>query len=819
MTKKRPAQNRRKTPRPGAVKSKPPAVGAVKAKPPAVGAVKTKPPASGAVKAVKAVRAKPPATRTAKRRLTSRTGIAIMVLVAGVLLANAGNLTGIVDSNPVLTKSGLGTNYTQGALPGSNTIDPNDGYTAQALGRQAARDWIHGHVPYWNPYAGVGTPLAGEMQSAAMFPLVLLLLLSNGLLYMHVLLELVAGISTYLLLKRLGRSDVASAVGGLVFALNGTFAWLTNAIFNPIAFLPLLLLSIELMWSRSLAKQRMGWGLMAIALALSVYAGFPEVAFLDTLFAGGWAVVRLFQVPREDRVRFVGKLAAGALVGVALAAPILASFLHYLGQGTAGAHSSGFGSVHLDPIGVSSLFVPYIYGPIFGFNTFDSSNRLAAWWGSVGGFVTITVAALAVLALWNRKDRPLKLFLVLWSVIACLKIYGFAPVARVIALLPGIGATAFYRYIIVSVEMALIVLASYGIDDLLEKRIRRRKAVANVGAVVVVLIAILAGLGAREVRLLVQAPGHDAWAGLSIAWAFVSVLVLFGVAAVRSPQVRKVVVAGVVSLDAVGMFVLPQFSTPGVGAFDLGPVKYLQSHLGLQRVYGFGPLSPNYGSYFGIGTVDINDAILPKSLAAYIPAALDHNAGPFTFVGVNRVDPKGPSAEAEFISHLSAFAGLGVGYVVEYRNQIPPQTAAANGLVAVYEDPAIDVLKVPGAASYYEAEDGAQCTFGRQDLTHADLQCSGGGTLVRREQFMSGWRATVNGRRVVIGKADPLFQKVPLTPGRNRVVFTFSPPYAGIAWVLCGLAVVVMAILATDPLARRRRSARPSREESGSSHP
>ncbi|MEA2589436.1 MAG: hypothetical protein QOH66_2363, partial [Actinomycetota bacterium] len=94
MTKKRPAQNRRKPSRPGAVKSKAPAVGAVK----------TKPPARGAVKAVKA---KPPAARTVKRRLTSRTGIAIMVLVAGVLLANAGNLTGIVDSNPVLTKSGL----------------------------------------------------------------------------------------------------------------------------------------------------------------------------------------------------------------------------------------------------------------------------------------------------------------------------------------------------------------------------------------------------------------------------------------------------------------------------------------------------------------------------------------------------------------------------------------------------------------------------------------------------------------------------------------------------------------------------------------
>jgi hypothetical protein len=50
-------------------------------------------------------------------------------------------------------------------------------------------------------------------------------------------------VSTYLLLRRLARAP-ASAAGGTAFALNGTFAWLYVPV-NPVAFLPLLLLGVE----------------------------------------------------------------------------------------------------------------------------------------------------------------------------------------------------------------------------------------------------------------------------------------------------------------------------------------------------------------------------------------------------------------------------------------------------------------------------------------------------------------------------------------------------------------------------------------------
>jgi hypothetical protein len=143
-------------------------------------------------------------------------------------------------------------------------------------------------------YQGVGTPLAGEMQSAAMFPPVLLLLL-GGLLYLHVLLELVAGIATFLLLRRLAVSEAVATVGGILFALCGTFAWFANGVVNPIAFLPVLLLGVELLRGAHPSLRRWGMVLAAAAIALPAYAGFPEVAFFDTLFATGWAVLRWVQ--------------------------------------------------------------------------------------------------------------------------------------------------------------------------------------------------------------------------------------------------------------------------------------------------------------------------------------------------------------------------------------------------------------------------------------------------------------------------------------------------------------------------------------------
>src|SRR5207248_5946986 len=178
-------------------------------------------------------------------RALSPDGRAMLVIAAVVVAANLPYLAGIFDANPLGPRSDLATAFVPGPIGGQPTIDPNNGYVSQALGHRAALDLVHGHVPWWNPFEGSGTPLAAGMQSAALFPPTLLTLMSNGQLYEHLLLELIAGLATFLVLRRLELNRWAAAAGGIAFGLDGTFAWFSHAPVNAVPFLPLLVLGIE----------------------------------------------------------------------------------------------------------------------------------------------------------------------------------------------------------------------------------------------------------------------------------------------------------------------------------------------------------------------------------------------------------------------------------------------------------------------------------------------------------------------------------------------------------------------------------------------
>ena len=111
-------------------------------------------------------------------------------------------------------------------VPGSPCLDPNAGFTSRALGHLVAWDWLHGVIPWWNPYTGIGVPLAGELQPGAFFlPFNLLLILKEGLLWQRIAMQTVAGLAAYALLRELGLSRLAAFLGGALFAVNGVIAW------------------------------------------------------------------------------------------------------------------------------------------------------------------------------------------------------------------------------------------------------------------------------------------------------------------------------------------------------------------------------------------------------------------------------------------------------------------------------------------------------------------------------------------------------------------------------------------------------------------
>jgi Bacterial membrane protein YfhO len=717
------------------------------------------------------------------RVVRHRDFIAVVLVVLAVVVANGLYLLGVFDPNPLNLDSGLGLVTKGGLLPGVPYIDPNSGITAQALGHLAVLDWLHGHLPWWNPFEGIGTPLAGAMQAAALFPLTLLLALSTGQLYFHMVLEATAGLATYFLLRRLVSSRAAAAVGGVAFALNGTFAWFAHAAVNPVAFLPLCLLGVERAREGAADGRIRRWWILALALALSVYAGFPEVAYVDGLLVIVWALVRLVGLRAPDLRRFVASTALGGVAGLMLCAPLAVAFADYVPATDLGPHATVIGNAFFQGPFAPPMVAPYIYGPIFGFQAFDHTGTLADVWRSVGGYLTASLIVLALIGLTGRRHRPLRLTLALWIAVALGRTFGAPVLWGFVDLLPEMKKVAFYRYAPPSWELAVIVLAMLGLDDVLRGAVSHWRVltglVGGAGAIA------MAGFGAWPlVSRLVGAPGHLEWFAASLAWSAATVVLIALAIVVLRGRARLVVLCSVVVVDVLAMFVTPELSAPRSASVDVGAVTFLQRHLGDYRFFTIGSIHPDYGSYWQIASADINDAVIPKLYATYIKTHLNTNVDPLTFSGGNQLSPSGPSPLQEFDDHMSAYEKVGVKYLV-----MPPGTAAPTPvwsapLPRVYANRTASIYQLPHPVPMFESTAGSACRVLHETIDSASVSCRAPATLVRDELYMPGWSATVNGRSVPVDKSDDLVESVRLPEGTSVVQFSFVPPHMGLAlWV------------------------------------
>jgi hypothetical protein len=730
-------------------------------------------------------------------------GWALVLIVAAVIVANLPYLLNFVDPNPLGPRGGLASAVAVGFTRGLPTIDPNNGFISQALSHRAMLDVVHLKLPWWNPFEGTGAPLAGEMQSAALFPPTLLTLLSNGQLYEHLLLELVAGISTYLLLRRIAVNRWACVAGAIAFALNGTFAWFTHAAVNPVAFLPLLLLGIELARTAAAEGRRGGWWLIALAGALSFYAGFPEVAYIDTVLTILWFAWRCAGLDRRRLRALVAKGAAGALAGTLLAAPLLIAAIDYVGHADLGVHATSlYGSAHIRPQGWPQLLLPYVYGPIFDFA--DPKFTLTAVWSSVGGYLSTSLLLLAGLGLISRGRRGLKIVLLAWIVLALSRMYGLPLLGHVLGVLPAMSRIVFFRYATASVELSVIVLAALGMDDLVNVPAHRRRAVW--GSVAALALIAVAALGAHPLasQLGPRYHAHPFFAA-AVLWGAGIVIVACAITMLGRSRIRAPLLALVVAVDAIVLFAAPELSAPRAVQVDTAPAAFLQRHLATGRFFTLGPVAPNYGSYFGVASLNINDVPIPSRFPGYVRAHLDPFVNASVFVGNlgGGRSPFVPSAEQELVRNLAGYRAAAVSYVLTPAGQsLPP---GRSGLALVFRSPTTWIYRVAGAAPLFTASDPG-CAVRALGTGSAQVSCPQATTLIRRETYMPGWSAAIDGHGASIRPADGLFQAINVSAGSHRVTFSFAPPNIG--WGALAFVVGLAWLLGGTALAARRRIGR-----------
>jgi hypothetical protein len=382
-------------------------------------------------------------------------------------------------------------------------------------------------------------------------------------------------------------------------------------------------------------------------------------------------------------------------------------------------------------------------------------------------------------------------------------VYREPPVlGDVLGVLPGMSRVAFFRYAFPSVELAFVVLAALGLDGLARASPpRRRVALASAASLALVVSAAL------EARPLAHRLGsgfyeHPYLWG-SVGWGVVIILAGGAAALVSRRSVRVGLAALLVAGDAVVLFALPQASAPRHVRLDLAPVRYLQRHLGDERFFTLGPLQPNYGSYFGISELNVNELPVPQTFADYVHGRLDQVVDPSVLVGnLGGGRPAdAPTPAEELVRNLDGYRAAGVAYVLAPAGRSLPGDA----FTLVFRSPTTWIYRLAGTAAYFDAPG---CSVDAANRNTARITCAAPTRLVRRETDYPGWRARVDGDATPIRRVDGLFQAITIPAGSHRVTFSYAPQHVDWAYAAFGVGCVWLLLGAgSRPLRSLRRVA------------
>ncbi|HEY0971923.1 MAG TPA: YfhO family protein [Gemmatimonadales bacterium] len=409
-------------------------------------------------------------------------------------------------------------------LGGQFLVSPiSDQYIAGYPFREFAAESLRSGngFPLWNPYQFGGMPYVAAMHGDIFYPTFLLRMLMPTDVAMtlgFVIHTFLAGLFTFVFLRRAGLGFHAALVGGVAYMLSGQIASYAapghdGKLFVS-ALLPLFLWALH---AGIRDGRRWAWGLTAIVVGLGVLSPHPQLLQYFLLAGGAYALFLAFG--SGDAMHETGRLArpvALRRLGFALGAVLLGGlmgaiqYLPVLNYVDWSPRAGGAGWEHA---------ISYSFPPEELINTYlpQFSGILEAYWGRNGIHFHSEYLGAAVLLLagasFGRAAGVRRSFLWFWVgtfVVTLLwALGGFTPFYHIVyALVPG---TKFFRapstiYYIVTFSVA--VLAAIGTQRVLARRVSPRYLAGWAAFGVLVLLLAAAGGLTNIARVLVP-PGRE----------------------------------------------------------------------------------------------------------------------------------------------------------------------------------------------------------------------------------------------------------------------------------------------------------------------
>ncbi|HEV2473452.1 MAG TPA: hypothetical protein VGS41_12340, partial [Chthonomonadales bacterium] len=502
----------------------------------------------------------------------------------------------------------------------------------------AHRTFQTGHIPLWNPYQFCGTPFLANSQSAVLYPgnlLFWLLPTERAFAYSSALHLILCGWFTYLLVRRLRISSVASLLAGAVFAFCAwQVSWLQLPSFLATAcWLPLILRQIHIAMvdlppvkgkltnANGGSRVRSLCGLAA-ATACMLTAGHLQIALYGALAAVLWTAALALRrtTPARHWIRAAALLAAGAL-GFLAAAPQLLPVVelsrlsHRVERPTEQGYAA-YVSYALQPMELASLALPTYFGnddpstPYWGFysrtapdGSIVALRHNAAEAAVFVGILPLMLGVAAIVALIGRRALEAAsgavIFFAALAGLSLLLALG-TPLNRIFYFgIPGFGASGSPARVLVLWSLSFAVLSAAGLDALRAGRLSRAIALVALAAA-----ALLPAIGLAYASAAAANPpaGIDVpsvgdnlarlgfQCGVEVLMLAAGVFLLFTYTAPGGgrSRIHFSMPLGVVALTVFDLLSSGQMLNPSAPATELYPVtpgiKLLQERAGHERI-------------------------------------------------------------------------------------------------------------------------------------------------------------------------------------------------------------------------------------------
>ena len=717
-----------------------------------------------------------------------------------------------------------------------------------------------GHLPLWNPYNGLGMPLAFNWQSAPFgLPTLVgyLVPLQDAYTVGIIVSVIVAGTGAYFLARVLQIGVLGCTMAGTVFELSGPFmqwlGWPHAAVFSWAGWM----FAAALLIVRGKHRIR-DVAFFAVVFAFAVYAGQPEILVLLIFALGVFLAALLIQLAWKDGIqsllRPIVALAIATAVGGALSAPLLLPGLQ-LASGS--VHSKSTATLPLPAHALPYLVMQGFDGlPIAGSRMFGPFGPFY-----VGGYVGIIALVLAVVAVAVRRRPPEVIALAALALVAG----GIAFAAfnsHLISLLqafPIVGTMP--SRCLLPLALAVAVLAGKGLDSLVRAdraKLWRRTAAgfAAAGALLLLLfpatVGVLSGVDNQLRERSFIWPILDVIAGLAATgglalwsrrWS-----VEYSVGAIRpvegdlvgspdhdtapppsaeheattetaaSPRRLRIgpsTWAGIVLLAAQTAFLV----TAGAPLWSSSSSFYAptRAEATLQRTvqsslvamgattFGCGQLGilPSVNDVYGIHELSIYDPMVPSKYFTSFAAITGRAAG---YPALNSYCPS--------LTTVSLARLYGASYLLE-----PSQQPGPDGTKFVVALGTEDLYRVPDSlsATLTPLRDGGTIPAASGPgtpvyVTHPSpaswkLTTSANvpEALRLRLADIPGWQASIDGRPLALGPFSGIMLEARIPSGRHTIELRYWPDTFTTGLVLAAAAAIGITMAGIFAMLHRRR--------------